>query len=324
MSAPLSPAAQDISRCLSTTDDLSVTPNIVCTGRWLRTARIFDEVWVEPPSSVSPAALIEHVRVSPFGADLFTFAQTPPDVTPAHDYHLDYDNLAVADTDDFQRWWNGLPHESRKNVRKAQKRGVTVVPVEFTDELVAGIKQLYDETPIRQGRRFIHFGKDLATVKRENSSYLERSQFIAALLDGQLIGFLKMVYVGSSARIMQILASDAHYDKHPTNALLSAAMELCAKRPVARLIYGQYVYGNKRGSSVTEFKRRNGFREMLVPRYYVPLTLKGRLALAGKLHRGVASIIPEPVLDVALKTRSLAFRRFSRLAAPIPATAGSS
>lgn len=296
-------------------------PTIVCSGTWLKTAHIFDEIWREENVAVSPAALIARVRAVSPTADLFTFGQKPSDIVPAHAYHLNLDSLAVANTDDVTRWWNALPHESRKNVRKAQKRGVVVRPVELTDELAAGIKLLYDETPVRQGRRFVHFGKDLATVKRENSSYLDRSQFIGAFLDAQLIGFLKMVQVGDSARIMQILASEAHYDKHPTNALLSAAMELCSKRSVARLIYGQYVYGRKRNSSVTEFKRRNGFHEILVPRYYVPLTMKGRLAIAAGVHRGFAGLVPEPLLNVALKARSLAFRRLSRRPPPRVAAA---
>jgi hypothetical protein len=281
---------------------------IVCEGSWLRTAKIFDEVWLAAPPLISPAALIERVAESDLGADLFTFSQPLPDVTPRHTYHCDFDSLAIAPTTDFKAWWEGLPHESRKNVRKAQKRGVTVGPVEFTDELVAGIKGLYDETPVRQGRRFWHYGKDLATVKRENATYLERSQFVGAMLEGKLIGFLKMVYTGSSARIMQILAMNAHFDKHITNALLASAMELCSQKPVARLIYGQYIYGNKASSSVTEFKRRNGFHEALVPRYYVPLTLKGRVAIASGTHRGLTGLVPEPLINVALKARTFALR----------------
>lgn len=288
---------------------------IVTDGGWLKTARIFDEVWLDEPPLAAPAALIEQVRASALAADLFTFGQALPNLIPRHAYHLDFDNLAVADTVDFSRWWDTLPQESRKNVRKAQKRGVTIAPVAFTDALVAGIKRLYDETPVRQGRRFWHYGKDLATVKRENATYLPRSEFIGAFLGGELIGFLKMVYVGTSARIMQILASDAHHDKHPTNALLATAIEVCSKKPVSRLIYGQYVYGNKRHSSVTEFKRRNGFHEVMAPRYFIPFTLKGRIAIAAGLHRGLTGLVPEPLLNVALQTRTFAARKFARLSA---------
>lgn len=281
---------------------------IVCAGGWVRTASIFDEVWLDLPRLSNPFAALETVERSDLGADLFTFGQSLPDTAVEFpDLHVDYDNLAVGPTADFKAWWDALPQESRKNCRKAQKRGVAVRSVEFDDELAAGIKSIYDETPIRQGRRFPHYGKDLATVRAENASYLERARFVGAFLEGRLIGFIKMVYSGRTARIMQIIARNDQYEKHPTNALLAAAMELCSKQSIDRLIYGQYVYGRKRNSSVTEFKRRNGFVEVLLPRYYIPLTVRGRFALSTGLHRGVAANLPEPVTQFLLDARSLVY-----------------
>ncbi len=284
---------------------------IVCSAGRLRIASIFDEVWLDLPPLANPFALLDAVERSAIQADLFTFAQSLPEVAVAYpDLHVDHDNLAVGDTSNFKAWWEGLPQESRKNCRKAQKRGVTVRRAEFDDALVAGIKAIYDETPIRQGRRFPHYGKDLATVRAENASYAERSRFIGAFLGTQLIGFIKMVYCGRTARIMQIIARNDHYEKHPTNALLAAAMEQCSKDSIDRLIYGQYVYGRKRNSSVTEFKRRNGFIEVLLPRYYIPLTAKGRLALATGLHRGLAANLPEPVTNFLLDSRAFVYDKF--------------
>lgn len=282
---------------------------IVRTGSWLKVARIHDEVWQENPLT-SPAATIEAIRTSQLGADLFTFSQLLPDLTPHHSYHTACDNLAVADTTNFTGWWESLPQESRKNTRKCQKRGVVLRPVTLDDTLVRGIKAIYDETPIRQGRRFWHYGKDLATVQRENASYLDRAQFIGAYLNEELIGFMKIVFVGRGARIMQILSMNAHYDKHVMNALLSFAMELCSKRPVEHLIYGQYVYGNKRNSSVTEFKRRNGFQEVLLPRYYVPFTWRGTVAISSGLYRNINELLPEPLINAALNARNFAYKRF--------------
>jgi hypothetical protein len=281
---------------------------IVCSSGWLRTASIFDEVWLDLPPLSNPFALIELTRGQELGADLFTFAQSlPNEAVDYPDLHLEHDNLAVGCTTSFQAWWDALPQESRKNVRKSQKRGVTVRPVGFDAELVAGIKAIYDEAPIRQGRRFPHYGKDLERVRTENSSYLDRSRFIGAFVGGRLIGFLKMVYCGRSARIMQILSRNDQYEKHPTNALLTAAMELCSQQGIDHLIYGQYVYGKKRNSSVTEFKRRNGFKEVLLPRYYIPLTVKGRVALAAGLHRGLAASLPEPITNFLLDSRAFVY-----------------
>jgi len=38
--------------------------------------------------------------------------------------------------------------------RTAIKKGVSVPVVKFGDEFVKGIKAIYDESPLRQGRRF--------------------------------------------------------------------------------------------------------------------------------------------------------------------------
>ena len=285
---------------------------IVRTGRWLKIARIFDEVWLHEPPIENPFAFVEAMQQQGLGADLFTFAQALPATSPRFpELHAAADNLAVAVTGSFQAWWDALPQESRKNVRKSQRRGVTTRPVAFTDDLVAGIKAIYDEAPIRQGRRFWHYGKDLDTVKKENASYLDRSEFIGAYLGDDLIGFIKIVYAGTTGRIMQILSRNDQYDKHPTNALLAAAIEACAKRGASHLIYGQYVYGNKRNSSVTEFKRRNGFFEVLLPRYYLPLNARGSVALAAGLNRGISAAIPEPITNFLLDSRAFIYEKIS-------------
>jgi hypothetical protein len=224
-----------ISTEVSAKGDAAKTPGslingqrVHCDGKWLWTARVWDEVWLETQPVEQPELFIASLRKSGLRADLFTFRQRLPDTRPKFAYYTDWDNLAVAPTSDFSAWWEGLPQESRKNVRRAERRGLVVKAIDFDDRLVQGIKEIYDETPIRQGRRFWHYRKDLETVKRENSSYLERSQFIAAFHGDELAGFLKMVYVGPTAQIMQILSKNAHADKRSTNALLAKAVEVCS------------------------------------------------------------------------------------------------
>ena len=282
---------------------------VILSGNWLKTAQIHDEPWAERQCVENPDIFLAALKRSRLGADLFSFAQLFTETTPRFPYPFEWDNLAVARTLDFSAWWQALPQESRKNVRRSEKRGVGVNEIAFNDELFCGIKNVYDETPVRQGRRFWHYGKDLDTIRKENSSYLDRSQFIAAFYNSEIIGFLKMVYVDSSARIMQILAKNIHSDKRPMNALLSKAVEICSQRGVSHLIYGQYIYGNKVHSPMTEFKRRNGFQQVLFPRYYIPLTWKGRLAVEAKVHRGLEHIFPEPMLDALLGIRMKVYER---------------
>lgn len=285
-------------------------------GRWLKIAQIHDEIWQEGAFLENPRTFLSALRQSGLKADIFTFAQSLPDKEPKHAFHLEWDNLAVAPTSDFKAWWESLPQESRKNVRRAERRGVLVKLVELDDELVAGIKKIYDETPIRQGRRFWHYGKELSTIKKENSSYLDRSQFIGAYFQDELIGFIKIVFVGTTARIMQILSRNDHFDKRPTNALLARAAEVCNQRGIQHFIYGQYIYGKKANSQITEFKRRTGFEQVLVPRYYIPLTWKGRLALATKMHRGVKNLLPEKITETLSRLRLKIYERALTSKAP--------
>jgi hypothetical protein len=107
---------------------------------------------------------------------------------------------------------------------------------------------------------------------------------------------------------MQILSKDAHRNKRPMNALIAKAVELCEAKGCSHLVYGSYRYAQG-ADSVTAFKHRNGFEEILVPRYYVPLTTKGRLALYLRLHRGAKERVPDPVLLWLKRLRALIYRR---------------
>jgi len=201
-----------------------------------------------------------------------------------------------------------LPQESRKNVRRAAKRGVAVKGARFDDEFVKGIQRIYNETPIRQGRRFWHFGKDFDTVKRENATYLERSEFLGAYLNEELIGFIKIIYVDRIATLIQIISRNEHQDKRPVNALLAKAVEACEKKGISFLLYGKYVYDSNERSPLTEFKRRNGFEEIRCPRYFVPLSAKGSLAIKCGLHKGAKGVIPGPVFNLLRRLRSEFYR----------------
>ena len=282
---------------------------IISTGNIFKVAQIFDEELLEGEAVPNPRAFIANLRASPLKADVFTFAQRPSDTTPKFTEIFEWDNWAVASTSSFQDWWATLPQESRKNVRRAAKKGVSVRSVPFDVDLVRGIQGIYNETPIRQGKKFWHYGKDFATVKMENETYLERSEFIGAFYKEKLIGFIKMIYVDRIAMLIQILAKNEHHDKRPMNALLAHTMEICEKKNMSGLVYGKYIYGTKNDSSLTEFKRRNGFKQADFPRYYTPLSLKGRMAIPLGLHHGLASLLPKYVKDSLLNCRSWLARK---------------
>jgi hypothetical protein len=285
--------------------------NILVRGRWLKVASVHDEAWLEAELE-DPELCIKRLKekkAGAFRADIFIFTQKIPAITPKYSYPLEWESVAAIPLTTFQNWWEKLPQESRKNVRRSQKRGVVVKVKNFDDDLIRGIMEVNNDSPVRQGRRFTHYGKTFDQVKKDYSAFLGRSDFICAYSGDELIGFLRIVYRGDVASMLQLLAKASHYDGRPTNALIAKAVELCEVKKMAYLTYGQFTYGNKRDSSVVDFKVRNGFQEILVPRFCVPLTKWGALCLKFKFHRGLLGILPQNVLAFALNTRAKWYHR---------------
>jgi hypothetical protein len=178
---------------------------------------------------------------------------------------------------------------------------VDVRVVDANDDLVNGIMTIFNEIPVRQGKKFWHYGKGFETVKKEILlADMDRSDFIGAFYEKHLIGFIKLIYTKEYASFAQILSMIKYRDMSPTNALVAKAVEICAARKIPYLVYGNYDYGKTKGHPLSEFKRRNGFNRIDVPRYYIPLTIKGKIALKFNLHHGILRIIPEK-LKVRLK-----------------------
>jgi hypothetical protein len=76
-------------------------------------------------------------------------------------------------------------------------------------------------------------------------------------------------------------------------------------------VYSNFAYGKKETSSLSDFKERNGFERIDLPRYYVPLSPVGRLALRLGLHRRLVDRIPEPVVAKLRELRKAWYdRRF--------------
>jgi hypothetical protein len=284
---------------------------IIVKGKRIRTAEIKDEAVIEGVSIEDPKSFITRLKESELPVDLFTFSQRPPDITPKYDYHWDWDNWATIPTACFEDWWESLPQASRKNVRRAAKRGVVVKVIPFDDNLVKGVHRIYNSIRVRDGRLFWHYGKGIDSVRQGLATYLDRSDFIGAYLGEELIGFLKMVYVDDAATIFHIISMDEHYDKRPQNALIAKAAEVCEQKAVLHLIYGKFIYGNKRRSSLVEFKRRNGFQQVNFPRYYIPLTAVGEFFVRLRLYRGVSGLLPEPILYAALSCRAWYHKKVS-------------
>lgn len=276
---------------------------VVITGRFVKVAKIFDAYWLEADKLPDPSRVVAGLKEVANPPDLFTYTERVPRTEPRFDYHLEWDNVAAIPVSTHEHWLQKqISSASRRNVKTSEKKGVTVRVCEFDEQYIRGIMSISDESPIRAGRKYWHYGKDFATVDAEQGTYRERSSFLAAYLGDEMIGYLKLVWDGRTAAIMQIVSKMKHLDKRPNNAMLSAAVKLCAERGVGHLQYERFVYGNKEDSSLTRFKRENGFERMNVPMYYVPLTAKGRLALMLGTHKSLKDRLPRwatrPLLEL--------------------------
>lgn len=282
---------------------------VITTGKWLRIAGLQDEELLEAGRLADPSSFAFRLKATGLKADIFTFAQRLPDTTPHFAYHREWDNFAVAPITTFSDWWeNRVQPTVRTAVRKAAKAGVVVSLAELDETFAQGIVNINNEAPVRQGKPFWHFQKSLEAVLLESSTYPERTAFLGAYLGHELIGYIRLTYAGKVAHIIQLLSMMKHFDKRPANALVAKAVEICAEQGISHLVYRNYVY-NDPNSSLTEFKRRSGFEKILLPRYFIPLTLRGSTALRLGLHRGVAHYLPKPLLGRLLKLRSLWYTR---------------
>jgi hypothetical protein len=267
------------------------------SGRLLRIARVKGDTY----QFVSdPKALIAELRKCGQRIDLFTFMQGLPEAAPKYAYPMEWDNLAVLPISTYDNWWtNQVDCKTRNMARKAGKKDVEIRAVAFDEQLVRGIMHIYNEVRVRQGRKFSHYGKDYDTVYKEEATFLDRSTFIGAFYGEELIGFIKLVADEARVQVglMNIVSMIKHRDKSPTNALVAEAVRYCAEQNIPYLVYSNFTYGNKQKDSIAEFKENNGFNRVDLPRYYVPLTLFGRLAFQFGFHRRLVDRIPQPLVE---------------------------
>ncbi|MCX6967708.1 MAG: hypothetical protein NTZ46_08030 [Verrucomicrobia bacterium] len=266
-------------------------------GRFLKTARMHGEYYDFIDDAECFLQKLKTVRLN---ADLFTFLQQIGEPIPKYPYPHEPESLAVLPITTYEHWWKKQINDKTRNmIRKAQKGGVDLRVCTLDETFVRAIMEIYNECPLRQGKRFKHYGKDFQTVQNDHASYLERSDFIGAFQGEEMIGFIKLVHGRNASSLMQIISKIAWRDKASTNALIAKAVEVCAAKGISYLHYGIW---SRRG--IGEFKKHHGFLQQDIPRYYVPLNLRGRLALKLSLHRKLISYIPETAQDRFASLRS--------------------
>jgi len=270
---------------------------VIVTGVLIKIARLKDE-WYEDVEN--PESLIKQIKKTKIKADIFTFWQRLPETKPKYSYYMEWNDVAAIPIKSFDHWFEKqIKSSTRKAIRKAQKKGVVVKVVGLDDEFVKGVATTFNETPIRQGRPYSHYGKDFETVRQELSKDLDRCDLIGAYYNDDLIGFIQLGYAGNCAIPCGMVAKIEHRDKSPQNALLSKAVEICAIKKMPYLLYGYWSRGG-----LGDFKRHNGCIKIGVPRYYISLNIKGKIALKLKLHGGFVRLLPDKTIDYLINFRN--------------------
>ncbi len=83
-----------------------------------------------------------------------------------------------------------------------------------------------------------------------------------------------------------------HRNKAINNALIAHTIKKCETQQLPYLVYA---YWNE--NSLSDFKRHCGFEQVKLPRYFIPLTVKGTLALSCGVHRDLKGALPRRVRD---------------------------
>jgi hypothetical protein len=242
------------------------------------------------------------------GIDIFTFVERKwcfnlPN--PPKNWVKVYENIGLLHLGTYKEWWEGVGKKTRNMVRKAEKSGIVAQVVEPSVALAEGIWKIYNETPIRQGRGFPHYGEPMESVQYNVLNSINAT-YMGAFLQKELVGFIKLVKGDNISIIAQILSMQKHWDKAINNAMVAKAIEVCADKKVQWIMYG----GMGNHPSLDTFKESNNFQRFTLTRYYVPLTRKGHLAIKLGLHRELKDALPPwlkqplfPVFNWASRTK---------------------
>lgn len=246
------------------------------------------------------------------GVDVFTFIERSWCMDYFEDFPFAYvksiDNVAIVGIESYEKWWKNVKSETRTRLRKALKNGLTAREIGSCERLMEGIWKIYNETPIRQGRKFPHYGETIDAV-RGTYGTKPNSTYVVAELQDEIIGFAEIDWGDNVGVLSQLLSLTKHSDKGVNNSLIAKAIEVCSNNQSEWLIYARM--GNH--PSLDLFKRNNGFYKCPIKRYYIPLTKKGKAAVRLGLHREIRDALPESIKPLVIPLYNWVSRTKTRL-----------
>ena len=150
------------------------------SGKVIRIARVADE-WYEDVDE--PGSIVEGMTKAGVRADIFSFWQRLPNTQPRFHYHMEWDSIAALPVTSYRQWVETQINAKTRNLLvKAKKKGLIVKKAIFDDDFVRGMADVFNETPVRQGKPFWHYGKSVETIRTEFSRYpLQRGRYRSVL-----------------------------------------------------------------------------------------------------------------------------------------------
>ena len=280
---------------------------VVVEGTLVKIARLKDEYETEISD---PGTLIRELARCGCKPDVFTFWDRVPANTEPLTYPHDKEIQALLPVHTYEQWWNELDRGVRKIVRRSSKKGVTIRTPELDDDLLIGLKRIFDETPLKRNKHFWYYDRSIEDLREAlGQDRSKDSEFLVAYYGEEVIGFMKLIYRDKFADPVVFISKMEHFDKYPNNLLLAKAVERCAEKNLPFLHYSDWRLG-----SHGDFLRRNGFRKFAVNRYYVPLTIRGKIAVRFGMYQPLWSRVPESTRIRILKLRGLTYRLIFRFA----------
>lgn len=302
LTAAIRPYKQQLRRKGVTITCDAVTVNnqvFLVTGRFMRTAALLHYV---EEDLTRPDVIVRQLKKATVRVDILKFWQRVPDTTPKYSHFHEFRDVAVVPVTTHKHWFEKqISQTARNKIRKAAKGGISIREEPLSDELVRGVMAINDESPTRRGKPYWHYRKDFDTVKKELSDDPEKSIFVTAYDGEELIGFIKLLLEDRFLRTTLVLDKMSRRGNAPSpmNSLFSKAVEVCEQRRIPYFVYSVWRRGDH-----GHFQQSNGFVKMPVPEYFVPLTMRGRLALALGLHNGIKARIPERMMINLLNLRA--------------------
>ena len=140
---------------------------IISRGIFPRIATVFDD-FLNPNYIKDPKPYIHAINNKRM-ADIFSFLGKIDDsdsksyniFTDENNVHIEHDFLAAIRIKTYDDWLRcDIKKQTRKRIKKSKKIGISVKRVDLDSNLIEDITKIFNETPVRQGRKFWHYGKD--------------------------------------------------------------------------------------------------------------------------------------------------------------------